>query len=215
MAGLAIFDVDHTLTRRSTGARFVLGAIGAGLLPRRVALTLPWYATAYRLGILSQGRERRFPGLAGVPRDRLEQVADDCFRARMLGDLYPEAVAAVRERQAAGHRVVLATSSLDVIVAPLARYLGVTDVIASALEFHDGRCTGRVAGSVLLGAEKHRRVLRFIAAAGERPESCSFWSDSSYDLPLLEAVGEPVAVCPDLRLRRVARARGWPIRDFR
>jgi phosphoserine phosphatase len=111
--------------------------------------------------------------------------------------------------------VVLATSSLDFIVAPLAVHLGVRDVIATTLEFRDDVCTGRVQGRPLFRGEKQRRVLDFIAAAGEDPVRCSFHSDSIYDLPLLEAVGEPVAVNPDFRLRRFARRRGWPVIDCR
>src|SRR5438874_271815 len=41
------------------------------------------------------------------------------------------------------------------------------------------------------------------------------YSDSMTDLPMLEAVGHPVAVNPDRELRREAERRGWQIRDFR
>ena len=40
------------------------------------------------------------------------------------------------------------------------------------------------------------------------------YSDSYYDAPLLDAVGYPVAVNPDLRLAGLARLRGWPIRHL-
>jgi phosphoserine phosphatase len=63
-------------------------------------------------------------------------------------------------------------------------------------------------------AEKSARVMEFIARAGESPEDCGFYSDSIYDLPLLEAIGHPVAVNPDFRLRRIAARRGWPIIDL-
>ena len=64
-----------------------------------------------------------------------------------------------------------------------------------------GPATGRFEGPPLLKEEKKRRVLEFLRARGERPESCAFYSDSILDLPLLEAVGRPVAVNPDARLR--------------
>ena len=38
-----------------------------------------------------------------------------------------------------------------------------------------------------------------------------FYSDSSNDLPLLEAVAEPVIIDPDPSLRRHADLAGWPI----
>ncbi|MEL7370849.1 MAG: HAD-IB family hydrolase, partial [Myxococcota bacterium] len=39
-------------------------------------------------------------------------------------------------------------------------------------------------------------------------------TDSMSDLPMMEAVGHPVAVNPDPRLRRTAKDRGWPIVDW-
>jgi len=41
------------------------------------------------------------------------------------------------------------------------------------------------------------------------------YTDSIADLPMLEAVGHPVAVNPDKELRKQAEERGWDIRDFR
>ena len=105
---------------------------------------------------------------------------------------------------------MLATSSLDIIVEPLAQYLDVDGLLATALEFEDGTCTGRFQGMPMFRREKTERVLSFLAAQGVRARDCSFFSDSIYDLPLLEAVGTPIAVNPDFRLRqdRAAGAAG-------
>jgi phosphoserine phosphatase len=45
-------------------------------------------------------------------------------------------------------------------------------------------------------------------------DQAAFYTDSITDLPLLEAVGQPIVVNPDARLRRVAKRRGWPIEDW-
>jgi HAD superfamily hydrolase (TIGR01490 family) len=210
------FDVDHTITRHATAGRFMMRAIARGLAPWPIALALPWYGLAYRLGILRFGERVDIVGsLRGVSRTDLEALARETFEQRVRCDLNPSVVRLIRERMADGRRVVLATSTLDIIVAPLAVYLGVRDVIATTLEFVDGAATGRVAGRPLIWDEKRRRVLEFIREARADPRRCSFHADSIYDLPLLEAVGEPVAVNPDFRLRRIARRRLWPIIDCR
>jgi HAD superfamily hydrolase (TIGR01490 family) len=214
--GLDLFDVDHTITRHSTGGRFVMRAIARGLVPWRYAAILPWYGVAYRLGVLRlSDREDAVPYLRGVPRDDLEALAAETFREHVRGDVNPTVERLIHDHIAAGRRVVLATSSIDLIVAPLAAHLGVRDVIATKLEFAAGRATGRIAGRALFRGEKQRTVLAFIRAAGVDARHCSFHSDSIYDLPLLEDVGEPVAVNPDFRLRRIAVTRGWPIIDSR
>jgi HAD superfamily hydrolase (TIGR01490 family) len=215
MTGIDFFDVDHTLTRRSSGTRFIVLAMRRRLLPLRLLFVMPWYSMTYKLGVFRlRAYDDGFPYLRGIPRAALEGVARESFETRLKGDLFEGAVALVKERHAQGRRVILATSSIDFIVSPLAEYLGVRDVIATSLEFDDGACTGRVAGLPMFRREKKERVLEFLAAEGVAPKDCSFYSDSIYDLPLLEQVGRPVAVNPDFRLRKIARERGWTVIDL-
>jgi HAD superfamily hydrolase (TIGR01490 family) len=215
ISGIEFFDVDHTLTHRSSGGRYVTLAMRRGVVPRRLLLVLPWYSLTYKLGVFRlRAYEEGFPYLKGLPRSTLESLARESFDSTLKHDLFPEAVELVRKLRGQGRRVVLATSSLDFIVAPLAEHLGVDGVIATALEFKDGVCTGRLDGMPMFRREKKEKVLAFAASQGARLSDCGFYSDSIYDLPLLESVGRPVAVNPDIRLRRIARARGWPIMDL-
>ena len=215
MTGIDFFDVDHTITRRSSGARFIALALRKGFLPLRLLVIFPFYSLQYKLGLYKpRNVAEGFPYLRGITRAALEEVARESFESRLKSDVYEGAAALIAERRRAGRRVALATSSVDIIVEPLARHLGVDDVLATALEFTDGICTGRVAGKPMFRADKKEGVLAFIAEAGEIPANCGFYSDSIYDLPLLESVGHPVAVNPDFRLRRLALARGWPVIDL-
>jgi HAD superfamily hydrolase (TIGR01490 family) len=173
---------------------------------------MPWYALTYRLGLFRmRNYVEGFPYLSGIHHSTLEKIAQDSFENRLKGDLFDEAVMLVRQRRAEGRRVILATSSIDFIVAPLAAYLGVDGVLATTLQFENGVCTGRIVGTPMFRREKKDRVLAYLSAEGVDVSECSFYSDSIYDLPLLEEVGRPVAVNPDFRLRRVARRRGWQI----
>jgi HAD superfamily hydrolase (TIGR01490 family) len=215
MSGIDFFDVDHTLTRRSSGGRFVSMAMRRGVLPRRLLVMLPWYSLTYRLGLFRlRAYEKGFRHVRGLTRKSLEEISKDSFDQTLKGDLFPEAVELLRSLRAGGRRVMLATSSLDFIVEPLAAYLHVDGVLATALEFRRGICTGRLMGTLMFGRGKRERVLSFIAEQGVSARECSFYSDSIYDLPLLEAIGMPVAVNPDFRLRRIARRRSWPIREL-
>jgi HAD superfamily hydrolase (TIGR01490 family) len=213
--GIDFFDVDHTLTRRSSGGRFVTLAMRRGIVPLRVLLVLPWYSLTYKLGIFHlREYSEGFPYLSGIKLSALEKIAVESFQTRLKGDLFEGALSLVRKLRGDGRRVVLATSSLDFIVAPLAEYLGVAGVLATMLEFANGVCTGRILGTPMFRREKKERVLSFLAAEGIQAQECSFYSDSIYDLPLLEAVGTPVAVNPDFKLRRIARRRKWQIMDL-
>jgi HAD superfamily hydrolase (TIGR01490 family) len=210
-----IFDVDHTLTRHASGRHFVASGVRMGILPASVYLSLPLFLLRYRLGGLdSRIFERDFPEIRDRSRDELVRVANRAFDVAVRDDVHPEAEELIHRLKSEGRIIVLATSSLDIVVEPLARYLEIDEVIASSLEFKHGICSGWFARAPVFGAEKRKRVLDFLLERGILPSSCVFYSDSIHDLPLLEAVGKPVAVNPDFKLRREARRRGWSVLRF-
>lgn len=212
MAGIDFFDVDHTITRRSSGARFVSLAVRRGIIPWHLLFVMPWYSFTYRLGVFRlEDYKAGFPYLRGVHRSTLERIASESFETQLRADIYRGAVTIIRDQRRKGRTVTLASSSLDFIIKPLASFLEIETVIATRLEFDGDLCTGRVAGRPLFRREKKRRVLEYIRTQGEDPGDCSFYSDSIFDAPLLDAIGHPVVVNPDFRLRKMARQKGWPV----
>lgn len=207
-----IFDVDHTITRHSTSIQFLFQGIRMGVLPFFPVLSIPAVYARYRLGRLSMHRvDRNVPGLRGTTQEDLRRVADACFHERIRRDLFGDAVSFIRSITESGGEIILATLSVDLVVEPLAELLSARHVIASTLEFRQGLCTGRFAGDPVFSEEKRDQVLGYLASSGVHPGDCTFYSDSVHDLPLLEAVGRPVAVNPDRRLSAHAAHRGWQI----
>lgn len=208
----AVFDVDHTITRRSTGTRLLFHGRRAGLFPARMLVSLPLHYYRYRRGSFRvESVADRINGLAGRTRDELRAIAESCFNEKVRGDIMPGAVELIERHRAAGDVIVLATSSLKLIVRQLASHLGIDHLLCTELEFTDGVATGRFASAPCFGPEKLRRVTEFIEAQGTGLEDITFYSDSRLDLPLLHAAGRAVAVNPDPGLRRVARENGWDI----
>jgi HAD superfamily hydrolase (TIGR01490 family) len=211
LGDLHLFDVDHTITRGSTGRRFAEAAALRGIIKLRYLAMIPLNYAAYRLG--SGGAsffEGEFPGIRGVERRLLEDLGREVFDRSTRKALRPQMLELIASIKAEGGRVVLATSSLDFIVAPLAELIGADAVLASSLEYEGGRCTGRMA-AVLFGEAKREAARGFAQSRGIALSDCTFYSDSIHDLPLLLEVGQPVAVSPDRRLRLEARRRGWAI----
>src|SRR5690606_34397489 len=111
-----------------------------------------------------------------------------------------------------GDLVAIVTGATRYAAEPLAEELGIEHVVCTRLDVSpSGRFTGRVEQPMCYGAGKIALARKVADAHGLRLEEATFYSDSITDLPLLEAVAEPVAVNPDARLARVARARGWPV----
>jgi HAD superfamily hydrolase (TIGR01490 family) len=209
------FDVDHTIIRGSSGPLFLLKGVQRGLFPVLTLAYIPFFFLQYYTGSLhASSRDWHFSVLTGQTRQALEEVAWG-NSDRLIALIYPGARSLIKQLKAAGHRVVLATSSLDLIVRPLAEHLGIEEVIATSLEFESDRCTGRFVDGPLLKEKKREKVYDFIRAQGGNWQDCAFYSDSINDISLLESVADPVAVNPDLRLRLVARKRGWRTLRFR
>lgn len=215
-SGLHFFDVDYTITKRSTGLSFLFQGIKMGLLPVAPLLTAPFLYWRYRLGYMDPRTVRQeIPSLSGLTRSELAVIAQRCFEERIRPGVFPEAEMRIQTIRRGGGEVVLATLSVDIVVRPLADYLGVADTIASSFEFSGERCTGRFAGGPIFNLQKRDHVLRYIGSRGRTPAECTFYSDSINDLPLLESVGKPIAVNPDRRLAKVAAQRGWDVFRWR
>jgi HAD superfamily hydrolase (TIGR01490 family) len=209
------FDVDHTIIKGSSGPLFLRRGVRRGLFPPLTMLYIPFFFLQYYVGTLeADSREWHFPILAGRSRQELEEVSRDIFQI-LNGRIYPEVRRLIKELQGQGREVVLATSSLDLVVKPLAEELDIKEVVATTLEFVEDRCTGRFAEGPLLKERKKEKVHEFIRSRKADWRECAFYTDSVNDLALLESVADPVAVNPDRRLQRIASRRGWRILKFR
>jgi HAD superfamily hydrolase (TIGR01490 family) len=186
------------------------------MFPRSALLLIPFYYFFYRRGTMPIKKlTRTIPYLVGKSYPEIQAVALASFEKWIKNDIFLEAETLIRNLQEKGTHVVLASSSLSLLIAPLSRHLGVKDIIASNLEFVDGYTSGNLTGFPAFGEEKKKFVLDFLADHDGSAGECSFYSDSINDLPLLEAVSHPVAVNPDPKLKKLARKRGWTILKFR
>ncbi len=213
---MVFFDVDHTLTRRTTGRRFAEYCFRLGLITRRDLIPVPLFYLGYQVGWITRRMIRRaLRPIIGVHKKELEKLGRGCFDDVIKADLLAEAIEEMQRARQEGHRLVLATTSLDFIVAPLAKYLDVDDVICTTLEYSDGLATGETSGAAVFRGEKHRRVYAYLENRGTPLSECRFYTDSYHDLPLLRAIGHPVPTNPDLILRLYARLRGWHTKWFK
>ena len=152
---------------------------------------------------------RRYEGasVAGV-----EALIQGHVAEFMLQKASPAAIRRVREHRAAGHRTVMITAAAEVFVRPLAPLFDL--LIGAELEERDGRYTGFMARPPLVGEARSAWLRRYAADQGIDLRHCYAYADSYSDLPLLRAVGNPVAVSPDSALYRHARRRRWPIEEW-
>jgi len=214
VAAAAFFDLDRTLLRGASGPAIVRALRAAGLVGERsmpgeaamygffdvVGETLPAMALARGAALLAKGWS--------VDRAR---AAGEVAVEELIPDVSPYALPLIAEHHALGRPVVLATTTPDHLVRPLAERLGFDDVVATRYAEEAGVFTGGLDGDFVWATGKRSAVAAWARAhAIDLAESYAY-SDSVYDLPLLTAVGHPHAVNPDPRLLAVATLARWPV----
>ena len=123
-------------------------------------------------------------------------------------------MACVREHQAQGHGIVLLTGSLSFLLSPLQEALAADWLIATEVASNGRFFTGEIAGLQPRGENKLSLLLE-LARVHNLDLARSFaYGDHLQDLHLFRRIGNPVAVNPSWRLRRLARRHHWPIRSF-
>lgn len=151
----------------------------------------------------------------GLPVDEIVSMVDNCHHDVIMPRLFPLAEACVAEHRRAGRRVVFVTGSVDFIMQPLAKSLGVEHVLAPSLVRHNGCFTGELDSVPVAGEEKARRMKDFANRFDVDLADSHAYGDSVADLPMLEAVGHAHAVNPERALARLAQRRGWDIIHWR
>lgn len=209
-----LFDMDRTLIRRETASLYVRYQRSIGEARRRDMLRVLYWVTQYTIGRIDapEVAARAAMSLEGIPEAVMAARCDDWFRRFVETHICDRGRQAVELHRARGDLLAIVTGASPYAARPLARRLGIPHVVASDLEVaSDGRFTGRFVEPLCYGAGKIVRANELAQKHGFSLAEATFYSDSFTDLPLLEAVAEPVVVNPDFRLQRVAKKRGWRI----
>jgi len=212
----AFFDMDHTIIWENSGLSSVRFARQQGLISNMHLIKGIFKIALYRLSLLNieAWYEKNMSILSGLPTENMEHFSSLWFEAMIRRSIYKEAVDLIHDHIEKGHRVVIITNSPPFFVKPVADTLAITDIICTQVEVKDGVFTGRLIKPLCYGQGK----CHYASIWAERNDidlgSSYFYTDSYYDLELMEAVGNPIATNPDRRLIRTASEKNWPILFF-
>jgi len=215
---LAIFDLDNTLLHGDSDH-----AWGEFLCEQGI-VDIELYRQAndnfyhqYVAGTLNiyEFLEFALKPLKDLPHEQLTQLHLQFMKEKVEPMITEKAEALLRHHRDRGDYLLIITATNKFVTGPIAKRLGVDDIMATDPEEVDGQYTGKVAGIPCFQGGKVKRLNTWLANSDHTLEGSYFYSDSRNDLPLLEVVENPVAVDADETLTQIATERGWPVMSLR
>lgn len=214
--GIAFFDLDHTLVDGDSDSSFIDFLDRRGLLPAGVQEAKEPIHTAYMAGEPWQVPYRAL--LRRIYRDRSVEetlaLAAEHAETEVIPMLFSGARDLIQRARERRDRVVLLTTTNQIVTTPVVQFLGLDDLLSSRLEIAGPRFTGEIEGEFCTGPGKAEALRAYCAERGVDPADCAMYGDGRSDMDALAAVGEPVAVHPNDDLARKAAELGWPILDL-
>ncbi len=216
---LAVFDVDGTLVETNVVEYFLWMRLRSQPLDEWPSFLAQLLREAPRWLYLERRSRAEFQRsfyreYKGLDYEVMKGLGREALDAVTLRRIYPEGMRRIREHKRAGHRVLLLTGALDVVVEPLAELLEV-EVDCAHLLVKDGRMTGDLQSPPPAGEARGALLEEYASKNGIVLSESFAYADSLSDLPMLELAGTPVVVNPDARLSQVAGQRGWRVERWR
>lgn len=220
---LALFDLDNTLLSGDSDVLWSEFLVAQGQLDPSFKERADEMQAAYLAGTVSPDDICNFSAssVAGRSPAELLDLRQRFHREVIQTRIPADARALLQRHRDCGDRLVLTTATNRVVSEFTAQSLGVDHYLCNELECVDGRYTGRITGLLNMRSGKLQRLQAWLASEGgekgavaRQLQQATFYSDSINDLPLLSAVGCPVAVDPDPRLASTARRKGWAVLLF-
>jgi len=214
---VAFFDLDNTLLDGANGNIYAIRMVREGYMKPWVLLQVLRYTILYKMNRLPRREvyKKVLDIMGHYTVTEMIAFMDRNFESHILPKLYQGGVDIVREHREQGHSTVIATAAGEYIAERVRVQLGADDIIASYTPIKGDHMTSEEMGPMAFMEVKLDMAMEYCREKGADPADCWFYSDSASDLPLLEAVGHPVMVNPQLKLRQETRGRGWPVLHFK
>jgi len=217
----AFFDLDKTLLPGAALFPLAKEMYRQGVFTNRDIARIVADQILYRVSgkedkeRIRRARETTLAAVKDRPQTEVAEMGRLVVERELLPRFYPQAVELMNRHKRAGREVYISSSSPEDFLSILAAEFGVDGVIGTRAEVVDGVYTGHLEGELCNREEKARRVEELAGERGIDLLRSYAYSDSINDLPLLEIVGNPVAMNPDIQLSRIARRNGWQLIDLR
>ena len=215
---VAAFDLENTLIASNVVESYSFLATRRLNAPERIRYILRTLAEAPTLQAVDRKDRTDFLRFfyrryEDAPVSQIDEDAKALITQMVMAKSFPDGLRRVREHRALGHRTMLITGALDFAVEGLRPLFD--EIVAARMTVRaDGTYSGHLAEVPPTGETRAQILADYCDSEGLRLDESIAYADSASDLPLLEAVGFPVAVNPETRLAAIARKRGWLVENW-
>ncbi len=215
---LAIFDLDNTLINGDSDH-----AWGEFLVENSIVDPVSYkqandkFYADYQAGRLDIYAYQTFAlkPLSAHPLAQLQQWRQEFMAQKIAPMRLAQADHLLDRHRKAGDTLLIITATNSFITEPIAKALGIENLLATEPAFDGKSYTGELEGTPCFQEGKVIRLREWLAETGNDLLDSYFYSDSHNDLPLLVLVDNPIAVDPDEQLTHIAEKRDWPIISLR
>lgn len=212
----AFLDLDNTICSQATEKAFALYLLRRKIIGFRTLVPIVYHNFRYNMKMITD-----YDRLKRTVIDRLlknldapviKQHFQEFFQAELSQKIYPIMKEQLDWHREKNHRIVIISSAIDIIVAEFANSLKADAYYSTELEISNGVFTGKVLGNIYYGKSKEM-ILRNYAENNQISLEKSYaYGDYYEDRFMLGSVGNPVAVNPDKKLKKLAEIKKWMIK---
>ncbi len=211
------WDMDNTVINNDCDVSWKEFMILKGLCGEEARVKADEFYEQYKREALDINSFLRFQleEFKGQTVATMQKLCQEHCDVLVASQVYPKAIELINSQKNKGEKVVLLTATNRFIAEPVAKLLGIDEILATELEIVDGKFSGDYEGVYCCGAGKITHIEKYLAKFGGSLKDTAYYGDSSNDIVILEHVGHPFAVNPGSKLREVAQKKGWNILDFK
>jgi HAD superfamily hydrolase (TIGR01490 family) len=210
---VVFFDLDRTIIKEISGRALAGRAFREGLMSWSSFTNAIYLYILYKLELRDPLKviDEMVGWVKGMPEALLWEISSKVVREVLYPSVFMEAITEINIHKTKDAQVVILSSGLNSVCREMSEILVLDDMICSSLETNNGYLTGKPSGRLCFGKEKLYRLTGYCKMHNINEADSWYYGDSISDLPVLMAVGNPVCVNPDRKLKREALKRGWKI----
>jgi HAD superfamily hydrolase (TIGR01490 family) len=214
MKNIVFFDIDGTIIIGQSQEKLIKYLYKRKMVNVFFLLKIYLWFFLYKINIAKDPlciMEYAFNIVKNKTEKEVNILLDDFFDNILKKSLRKRVVEIINQHNMEGDHVVFFSNAVYPLARVIADKLNVDDVIATSLEITNGKYTGKILGSINYGNNKSVAAKKYVESKNLSLVGSFYYADHISDLPLLNLVSNPVVVCPDNKLKKIAVKNNWKL----